>query len=105
LVESIRAVHQGEVALHPTIARKLLQEIKQPFALQLEGEALTPRELDVLKCLSRGLSNQEITVELTVSVRTVATHVRNILEKLHLANRTQAALYTVEQSLTARPGR
>lgn len=103
LIESIRAVHRGEVALHPSVARKLMQEIKQPPSLPLAGEQLTPRELDVLRCLARGETNQEIARTLTVSVRTVTTHVRNILEKLHLANRTQAALYAVEQGISDRP--
>jgi NarL family two-component system response regulator LiaR len=97
LVESIRAVHRGEVILHTIIARKLMQEIRQPSAIQ--AEALTPREVDVLKCLTRGLSNQEIARELSISMRTVTTHVRNILDKLHVANRTQAALYAVEQGI------
>lgn len=62
---------------------------------------LTPRELDVLRCLAWGVTNREIAAELSVSVRTVTTHVRNILDKLHLADRTQAALYAVEQGLTS----
>jgi len=99
LLEAIRTVHRGESALHPAIARQLLQEIKRPSRLPLAEEPLTPRELDVLQCLARGLSNREIADELTVSVRTVTTHVRNILDKLHLANRTQAALYAVEQGI------
>jgi len=99
LVESIRALHRGEVALHPDVARKLMQEIKQPHATQQGGDALTPREMDVLKCLARGRSNQEIASELTVSVRTVTTHIRNILDKLQLSNRTQAALYAVEKGI------
>jgi NarL family two-component system response regulator LiaR len=103
LVESIRAIHRGEVALHPSVARKLMQEIKHPHTLNQEGESLTLRELDVLKCLARGLSNQEIARELSVSVRTVTTHIRNILEKLHLANRTQAALYAVERGIATQP--
>ena len=82
---------------HTIIARKLMQEIRQPSAIQ--AEALTPREVDVLKCLTRGLSNQEIARELSISMRTVTTHVRTILDKLHLANRTQAALYAVEQGI------
>jgi DNA-binding NarL/FixJ family response regulator len=59
-------------------------------------ETLTPREIEVLKHLARGDSNREIALELNISVRTVTTHVRNILDKLDLANRTQAALYAVD---------
>lgn len=102
LVESIRALHRGEVVLHPLVARRLIQEVKQPQASHREDESLTPRELDVLRCLARGLSNQEIAEELHVSVRTVTTHIRNILDKLQLANRTQAALYAVERGIALR---
>jgi NarL family two-component system response regulator LiaR len=101
LLAAIRTVHRGESALHPTIARKLILEIKRPPALPPSAEPLTPRELDVLRCLAQGSTNREIALELSVSVRTVTTHVRNILDKLHLANRTQAALYAVEQGLVA----
>lgn len=103
LVESIRAMQRGEVALHPYAARKLMQEIRQPNTMLLNGEPLTSREQDVLRCLARGLSNQEIANELTVSVRTVTTHIRNILDKLQLSNRTQAALYAVERGITDPP--
>lgn len=99
LVESIRSVHKGEVTFHPTVARKLLQEIKDPRMMLKESESLTMRELDVLRCLAQGLSNQDIATELTVSIRTVTTHIRHILDKLHLANRTQAALYAVERGI------
>ncbi len=101
LIESIQMVCKGESILHPTIARKLIQEIKRPPDLDPTKEPLTRREVEVLKCLSKGLSNREIAVELTVSVRTVTTHVRNILDKLHLANRTQAALYAVQHGIPA----
>ena len=101
LLDGIRTVYRGESALHPTVARKLIQEIHRPQALPPSAEPLTPRELDVLRCLAQGLTNREIALELSVSVRTVTTHVRNILDKLHLANRTQAALYAVEQGLAS----
>lgn len=97
LLDAIRTVHRGESALHPTIARKLMQEVRQPSTLPLSEDPLTSREIDVLKCLAEGMSNREIALKLNISVRTVTTHVRNILDKLHLANRTQAALYAVEQ--------
>lgn len=99
LLESIRTVHRGQAALHPTIARKLIQEVKQPSELHSSLDPLTPREMDVLRCLARGLSNREIADELTVSVRTVTTHMRNILDKLHVSNRTQAALYALEHGV------
>src|SRR5262245_28795149 len=103
LLEAIRTVHRGESALHPTIARKLIQELKTtPESLPVP-EPLTPRELEVLQCLSQGLSNREIAAQLVVSFRTVTTHVRNILDKLHLANRTQAALYAHQHGLSPAP--
>ena len=100
LVEAIRLVHRDEVALPPAIARKLMQEITEPTETMTPEEALTPRELEILRYLARGLSNQEIASELQISITTVATHVRNILGKLHLANRTQAALYAIEQGMS-----
>jgi DNA-binding NarL/FixJ family response regulator len=103
LLEAIRTVHRGESALHPTIARKLMQEIKRPPELPLAPEQLTPREIEVLQCLAQGNSNREIAIQLSVSIRTVTTHVRNILDKLHLANRTQAALYAHEHGLFQEP--
>jgi NarL family two-component system response regulator LiaR len=102
LLEAIRTVHRGESALHPTIAIKLIEEIKRPSALPPSTEPLTPRELEVLRHLARGSTNREIALDLSISVRTVSNHVRNILDKLHLANRTQAALYAVEQGLASR---
>ena len=104
LLDAIRTVHRGDCALHPTVARKLVHEIRRPSHLPLAQDPLTGRELDVLQCLAQGLSNREIARELCISVRTVTTHVGNILSKLHLANRTQAALYALEQGV-ARPPR
>ena len=103
LLEAIRTVHRGESALHPTIARKLIQELKTVPESSPVPEPLTPRELEVLQCLAQGLSNREIAAQLVVSFRTVTTHVRNILDKLHLANRTQAALYAHQHGLSPAP--
>ena len=99
LLDAIRTVYAGESALHPSVARKLMQEIKTPTELPPSEDPLTPRELDVLQCLAQGMSNKEIGAELSVSTRTVTTHVRNILDKLHLANRTQAALYAQQKGI------
>lgn len=101
LLRAIRQVHRGEPALHPTIARKLLQEIAQPIDLPPVPEALTGRELAVLRLIAQGLSNQEIADQIAVSEPTVRTHVSRILGKLHLASRTQAALYAVREGLEA----
>jgi two-component system, NarL family, response regulator LiaR len=103
LLDAIRTVHRGESVLHPTVARKLMREIKQPARLPPTADPLTPREVEVLGYLAQGMANRQIADELSVSVRTVSTHVRNILDKLHLANRTQAALYAVEQGIASKP--
>jgi DNA-binding NarL/FixJ family response regulator len=101
LIAAIHAVYNDEVALHPLVARKLMKEIKEPQQMRPgKGEMLTPREIEILQYLAQGLSNREIAETLTVSTRTVTTHVRNILDKLHLANRTQAALYAIEQGIS-----
>ena len=101
LAEAIRLVQRGEVALPPAIARKLMQEIKEPTETMTPEDALTSREIEILRYLARGFSNQEIASELEISITTVATHVRNILGKLHLANRTQAALYALREGLAS----
>ena len=93
-------MHRGEPSLHPTIARKLLQEIARPAELQPAPEALTAREMEVLRLIAQGLSNQEIADRISVSEPTVRAHVSRILGKLHLASRTQAALYAVREGLT-----
>lgn len=101
LLDAIRQVYRGEASLHPTIARKLMQELRQPPQLPLAEQPLTEREVEVLRLVARGLSNQEISEALVVSERTVRNHVSNILEKLHLANRTQAALYALKEGLAS----
>ena len=99
LMRAIRQVHRGEPSLHPTIARKLLQEITRPTELKPAPEALTAREMMVLRLIAQGLSNQEIADRISVSEPTVRAHVSRILGKLHLASRTQAALYAVREGL------
>lgn len=98
LAEAIRAVQRGEALLHPTVAAKLMQEVSADER-RAPGGDLTDRELEVLRLIARGMSNREIAGELTVSEKTVKTHVSNILAKLHLADRTQAALYAVRRGL------
>lgn len=99
LLDAIRDVYHGETSLHPAIARKLVLELSQPTELPPAGEELSEREVEVLKFLARGLSNKEIGDELFITEGTVRTHVSNILGKLHLANRTQAALYALRKGL------
>jgi len=101
LLRSIREVYHGQPSLHPSIARKLMTELNRPSETPSVGEPLTEREEDVLKLLALGMSNQEIADKLVISERTVRTHVSNILMKLHLANRTQAALHAWREGLVA----
>lgn len=100
LIQAIRDVYNGESSLHPAIARKLIRELNRPASnLPQTDEPLTEREVEVLVYVARGYSNQEIADALIISERTVRTHVSNILSKLHLANRTQAALYALKEGL------
>jgi len=99
LLQAIRDVAKGQASIHPTVALKVIHEIDHPSELMYTSEPLTPRELDTLRLIARGHSNQEIATALTVHERTVAKYVSNILDKLHLANRTQAALYAVREGL------
>jgi len=101
LLQAIRDVYHGESSLHPTIARKLIQELRQPGDLPPAPDPLTEREVEVLRLVAQGLSNDEIGAVLFIAERTVRTHVSNILAKLHLANRTQAALYALREGIAS----
>ena len=101
LLHAIRDVYQGWSSLHPTIALKLIRELSRPSDLPPTEKPLTEREVEVLRLVAQGLTNQEIAEKLVISERTVGTHVSNILEKLHLANRTQAALYALREGLAS----
>jgi NarL family two-component system response regulator LiaR len=99
LARAIRAAQRGEAVLHPEVAAKLMQEFTTPRPADDPVEQLTERELDVLRLIARGQSNKEIADSLIISEKTVKTHVSNILSKLHLADRTQAAIYALRQRL------
>ena len=101
LVHAIDQVHCGNSSLHPTIARKLLEEISQPSHGGSRIGSLTDRETTVLKLVAQGHSNREIARLLTVSEATVRTHVSHILAKLELSSRTQAALYALRKGLAS----
>jgi len=103
LLNAIREIAQGRPSLDPIIAEKLMHEVAHPETATGSGEKLTRRELEVLQLISQGHNNHEIAEMLVVSERTVSTHISNILNKLHLENRTQAALYAVRQGLVNRP--
>jgi two-component system, NarL family, response regulator LiaR len=100
LLQAILDVHGGRASLNSSIALRVMREISQPADLPVIDDPLTERELEVLQLIAQGMSNAEIARDLVIGERTVGTHVSNILGKLHLANRTQAALYALRQ----RPG-
>jgi NarL family two-component system response regulator LiaR len=100
LVQAIRDVAQGRASLQPSIAVKLIQEINHPSETNYTADPLTRRELETIRLIARGLSNQEISSALFVNERTIAKYVSSILDKLHLANRTQAALYALREGIT-----
>jgi two-component system, NarL family, response regulator LiaR len=101
LIKAINDINQGQSSLHPTITRKLMSEINQPSELKPTEEPLSGREVEVLKLVARGFSNKQVAEMLTVSDGTVRIHVSNILNKLHLASRTQATLYALREGLAS----
>jgi two-component system, NarL family, response regulator LiaR len=97
LVQAIRQVYRGEPSLDPSVARKVLYEVSTPPQKPLTPDPLTSREMEILRLVAQGKSNKEIAGELVIAEETVHTHVSNILNKLHLASRTQAALYALKE--------
>ena len=101
LVRAIHQVHRGEPSLEPSIARKVLDELTHPQKAQPTVDPLTERGVDVLRLIAQGQSNKEIAGKLVVAEMTVRKHVSNILSKLHLASRTQAALYALKEGIVS----
>jgi len=99
LIQSIRDVAKGKAFIHPSIAMKVIQEFDESNDQETMAETLTQRELETLKLIARGYSNQEIALLLYVHERTIAKYVSNILKKLQVTNRTQAALYAVRNGI------
>ena len=103
LVEAIRAVHAGESVLHPAITRKVINRLAshkgEPHGHKNEMEQLTDRELQVLSLAARGMSNRDIARELSISVRTVQTHLSNIFNKMGVGSRTEAVMYGLRKGL------
>jgi DNA-binding NarL/FixJ family response regulator len=97
LAKAIKAASRGEVQLHPEAAKRLIREVRMPES----PEKLTERETEVLRLIAKGLSNKDIAYQLVVSEKTVKTHVSNVLAKLHLPSRTQAALYALREGLVS----
>ena len=102
LCRAIRAAAAGQVQLSPQAAARLMRELKTPA--NPSAAALSERETEVLRCLARGQSNKEIAAHLRIGETTVKTHVSNVLAKLGLASRTQAALYAVQSGLLSDNG-
>ena len=100
LVRAVQAASRGEAQLDPEIAKKLMEEVSSG-SKQQSSEALTERELGVLQLIAKGQSNRAIGEELVISEKTVKTHVSNILSKLHLADRTQAAIFALREGLAS----
>jgi NarL family two-component system response regulator LiaR len=101
LVQAIHQVYRGQPSLEPTIALKVLYELSHPPQQPPTPKPLSERELEVLRLLAQGKSNREIAEQLVITELTVRTHVSNILGKLHLASRTQAALYALKEGLAS----
>jgi len=101
LVQAIRQVYRGESSLHPVIARKVLEELSHPSERPPTPDPLTSREVEVLRLVAQGLENWEIAERLVITEATVRTHVSNITSKLHVASRTQAALYALREGITS----
>jgi len=104
LLQGIRDAARGTAALSPDIARLLVIEMGRHGPQETDSTELSAREIEVLKLIARGLSNESISGTLGISVRTVGRHVSNILDKLHLYNRTQAALYALRRGLASLDG-
>lgn len=101
LLQAIRRVYQGDLPLDPSITNTVVRELNRPASPPAPPpDQLTLREIDVIQQIAKGRTNQQIGAELGVSERTVSTHVSNILTKLKLENRTQAALYALRTGLS-----
>jgi NarL family two-component system response regulator LiaR len=98
VIEAVRAAASGESRLAPAVAARVLQEVRSPSAPPAAG-GLTPREIEVLTLIARGRNNRGIADQLYIGEETVKTHISNILTKLHLADRTQAAIYALRSGL------
>ena len=103
LVEAIQRAARGDATLHPRVAARLIKQVShgEPDRINMFTE-LTEREVEVLTLIARGLTNQKIADELVISIGTVKGHVSNILSKLHLADRTQAAVYAWQEGVVKR---
>ena len=104
LVAAIRTVNDGETLLHPAVVRELVREVAGARRPPAADNPLTSREREVLGLIARGRANKAIAFGLGVAEKTVKTHVSNILAKLNVTDRTQAALYAVREGLVDADG-
>jgi DNA-binding NarL/FixJ family response regulator len=103
LADAVRLAARGEAMLHPRVAARVIREIHGPRRGEVNPfTELTAREMEVLRLIANGLTNSQIALQLVISVNTVKGHVSNILSKLHLADRTQAAVYAWRQGVVRR---
>jgi two-component system, NarL family, response regulator LiaR len=102
LADVVRKAAAGEAVLHPHVARRLMQELKGIHAANDALTALTDREVEVLRLVGEGMNNAEIGARLIISEKTAKSHISNILSKLHLADRTQAAVYAWREGIMRR---
>lgn len=103
LADAIRKASRGEAVLHPRVAARLIQEVQGTRRETLNPfSELSDREMEILRLIAGGISNREIAETLFISEKTVKSHVSNILSKLHLADRTQAAVYAWSQGIVRR---
>jgi two-component system, NarL family, response regulator LiaR len=101
IVQAIVDVAQDRVVLDPIIARRVIHQMDQTDPPAEPAATLTPRETDILRLITQGLSNQEIAERLSLAEQTVRVHVSHLLAALHLSNRTQAALYALRQGIAS----
>lgn len=99
LLNAIRDVNEGKSSLDPNVALRVIRELNHESDLPPTADPLTERELEVLQLVAQGLTNQEIAERLVLGERTVGNHISSILSKLHVANRTQAALYALREGI------
>ena len=103
LADAIQRAAQGEVTLHPQVAARIIQELHGAKSEEINPfTELTKREMQILKLIANGLNNSEIANQLVISEHTVKGHVSNILSKLHLADRTQAAVFAWQKGVVGR---
>ncbi len=100
LVDAIRATWRGEARLHPSVARRLMDQVAAGGGASKPAADLTVRELEVLRLVARGMSNREIASELVISEKTVKTHISSLLSKLCLEDRTQLAIFALRNGLS-----